>query len=166
MTARYQITQKAFIAPHTLLAGSIIEATGEPSLTWVPLNPEAEAAMDALYNKEYTYTNEKGEVVKTKPHLNKRPTGEDAPEPAERPTVELISAPTVDISQSISLAESQFSRAEPDLVPRGDGTSGLRSAEVAAPAGVKSDVPAAKPGEASDDGSVVVVAPSTGGLLG
>lgn len=161
MKPQYRTTIKTFIAPHTIEAGSVIETTAEPSLTWEPLNEAAESEMEKLYTKKYTHIDDKGNTVETQPHLNKRPQEIVNPN-ADRPTVELISNPPPNRDGELSLAESKISRAEPDLVPRGDGTSGLNiptdRKPTASPATTNTDP--VEPGAESVDGSTTILAPA------
>lgn len=46
---KYRTTIPTFIAPEYLPAGKVFLWDGEPSLTYEPLDAEAEAAMEALY---------------------------------------------------------------------------------------------------------------------
>lgn len=155
----YRVTERCFIAPHTLLPGAVIRTDMEPSGRYLePLNAEAEAKMEKWYNKEYVTRDEKGNERVHKPNLLLRPfTRQEKAE--SRATVELVSNPPPDNTPVMGLAEANLARAEPALVPTGDGeTSRLNIPQPrGAPVIPPSDQPTA--GSTSVDGKVEVVDP-------
>lgn len=89
MTAQYRVLRAAFIAPHMLKPGMIIETDSPPADHLEPLNDEAKTAMEGYYNKKVEVLDEDGKVKRVfKPNEHKRPSIRDATEAA---TVSLIS---------------------------------------------------------------------------
>lgn len=87
-TPMYRALGKIYASPHTLVEGDVFKSTGFPGKLWQPLNDEARAKMELLYEKEFTLYDEFGKPVgKVKPNLSLRP----APvETIERSSLELV----------------------------------------------------------------------------
>lgn len=110
--AKYMLTEKAFIEPYILDAGSIIETNSEPSLKWVPMDAEAQAKMQKLYDKEYTRINPlSGKTESYQPHVNKRDIHVEGKLPPEKVVSTVLSTPgRPDIATTIGLAEAANGR--------------------------------------------------------
>jgi hypothetical protein len=147
MVARYKLSQPAFVAPYKLEAGTVIDTDREPSITWVPMNEEAAAAMSKLYNKEYEVFNEKGDKVTIRPHKIK----EAANQPGARetlPIVTVVSAAPRATTEMMGLAEANLSRGESATYVDENGVERLRIAQpapVGAPETIAADQPDYKP---------------------
>ena len=110
---KYEVLQKCFIAPHTLLPGAIITMIGEPADHLKPLNAEAEAAMELWYTKTYEYIDERtGQLVRKQPNLSKR-----AVEVAARTGQTVVQLHAVPSAKDIGVVVGEISRElQPDLV--------------------------------------------------
>lgn len=109
MVAKYRVLQPAFIQPHFLKPGMIIETESPPADHLEPLNEEAEEAMEAYYKKEVKVLDpDTGEVKRIfHPNEGKRPSVKNSLTPA---TVNLVAveefqeAPIVGVTQERVLA--------------------------------------------------------------
>lgn len=115
---RYRVTRKCFIAPYLVEKGSVIETDGPGAAYLEPLNAEAEAKMEAWYNKEYPVANALGEITGSyKPNLAKRPATM-AQEVTQ--SVRLVSNPPVKDPKALIAASELQRPLQPDLVAMGE----------------------------------------------
>lgn len=119
-TPQYQITDDMPVmgleGAGMLYKGSIIETDNEPGPHMIPLNPEAEAAMEAFYTKEFEYdfyNKETGQTERRKhrPRLGLRPPPDGAP--AKVGPVRMIAPPETDNKPGLTLAELAVSAVKP-----------------------------------------------------
>ncbi len=113
----YRVRAPCFIAPHYLREGAVIRTTGEAGSHLEPLNDAAKAKMEEWYDKEYTVTDERGNVSKVRLNTNKRPAQRAAIQPAR---VALVADPPRQTEADVVPAVNRD--LQPDLVPGGQGT--------------------------------------------